>query len=67
MIAGSMIFRPAAALSITPATNTSAPRRPVMPHNVHAKVRMRIAGTIALTPSGIQDIASEKLILFLAM
>ena len=36
----------------TPATNTSAPRSPVIPDSVHANVRIMMAGTIALKPSG---------------
>ena len=41
-------------------TNTSAPRSPVIPLKVHAKVKIKIAGTIALKPSGIADIHSSK-------
>ena len=39
-------------------TNTDAPRLSVMAFNVQAKVRIRIAGTIALNPSGIHAIES---------
>ena len=46
--------------SSRPATNTSAPKRPVTPLSVHANVRIRIAGTIALKPSGRQSINSLK-------
>ena len=43
-------------------TNTDAPRLSVMAFNVQAKVRIRIAGTIALNPSGIHAIQSLKFI-----
>ena len=41
-------------------TKTSAPKSPVMPLNVQAKVKIKIAGTIALKPSGIAVIHSSK-------
>ena len=44
------------------ATNTSAPRLSVMAFSVQAKVRIRIAGTMALKPSGIQLMHSLNLV-----
>ena len=65
MIAGSRFISPCALVSIIPATNSFAPRLSVIAFRVHAKVRIRIAGTIALNPSGMQDIQSLKLNTFL--
>ena len=48
MIAGRKLARPAAAESIKPPTNTSAPSMPVMFLSAVAKVRIKMAGTIAL-------------------
>ena len=45
-----------------PATNSAIPRLSVIAFNVHARVRIRIGATIALNPSGMQPIASLKLI-----
>ena len=60
IIAGSIFIRPAAEVSINPATYGAAPRLSVIAFNVQANVRMIIAGTIALNPSGIQFIQSWK-------
>ena len=43
-------------------TKYFAPRESVMPLRDQAKVRMRMAGTMALKPSGIQPIRSRKAI-----
>ena len=43
-------------------TNISAPRLSVMAFSVQAKVRIRIAGTMALKPSGIQLMHSLNLV-----
>src|SRR5690554_1467706 len=59
-IAGSIIFRPVAPSKIV-LTYSLAPRRFVIPLKVHANVRMRIAGTIALNPSGKHSMHSSKL------
>ena len=67
MIAGRKFARPAAALSISVATNTSAPKRPVMFLRAVANVRIKIAGTIALKPLGMHSIASLKVTSFLAI
>ena len=66
MMAGSRFTNPLAAESITPATYFAAPRLSVMAFNVHANVRIRIAGTMALNPSGTQDMDSLNLSTFLA-
>ena len=46
-------------------TNSFAPRISVIPFNVHANVRIRIAGTIDLNPSGIQSMQLLKSSTFL--
>ena len=61
IIAGRNILSPAAEPSTKPATNCFASRESVIPLSVHARQRIRIAGTIALNPSGRQAIASLKL------
>ena len=48
-------------------TNTSAPSRPVIPLKVHAKVKIKIAGTIALKPSGILSAKPLNVTTFLGM
>ena len=58
IIAGSRFTIPDALPLIRAATNSAAPRLSVMDFRVHAKVRIMIAGTIALKPSGIQSIHS---------
>ena len=47
MIAGRKFISPPAELLTTPYTKSDAPRLSVMAFSVHAKVRIRIAGTIA--------------------
>ena len=49
----------------SPATNSLAPRLSVMALRVHANVRIRMAGTIALKPSGIhaQDSLNSRTLL----
>ena len=42
------------------ATYSAAPRLSVMDFKVQAQVKMRMAGTMALKPSGTQDIHSSK-------
>ena len=49
------------AFSTSPATNVPASRKFVIVFKVHAKVRIRIAGTICLNPSEIESIHSVKL------
>ena len=58
IMAGSMEKRLSAAPPTTPATNTSAPRAPVMDLRVSAKVRMSRAGTMAMKPLVMQSMAS---------
>ena len=52
--AGRKLMKLPAPLCTIPATNSFAPRLSVIPFNVHARVRIRMAGTIALNPSGRQ-------------
>ena len=47
-------------LSMTVATNIAAPKLSVIALRVHAKVRIRMAGTIALKPEGRHSIHSVK-------
>ena len=67
IIAGKKFARPAAAESIRVLTNISAPRSPVIFLRAVAEVRIKIAGTIAIKPFGIQDIASLKVTILLAV
>ena len=60
MMAGSILVSPALAPCISPATYTSAPKSPVMVLRVTAKVRISMAGTMALKPCVRQFIASLK-------
>ena len=60
IIAGNRLTSPPAAFCIPFATNSAAPRLSVIAFKVHANVRIRIAGTIALNPSGTQDMESLK-------
>ena len=54
------------ALSLTrPATNSFALRLSVIPLRVHARVRIKIAGTIDLNPSTIQFIEDSNVMIFL--
>ena len=59
-MAGRRTMNPPAALETTAATYSFAPRLSVIAFKVHAKVRIRIAGTIALNPSGIHAMDSEN-------
>lgn len=52
IMAGSIILNPPAEPSMSWETNTFAPKESVMVLRVQAQQRMRIAGTIALKPSG---------------
>ena len=67
MIAGRKLARPAAAPFITPPTYSAAPKSPVIFLSVVAKVRISIAGTMAIKPFGIHSIASLKVTTRLAM
>ncbi len=60
IIAGRKFINAPALDSTSPATYRSAPRLSVIAFSVHAKVRIRIAGTMARNPSGIQSIHSLK-------
>ena len=60
IIAGRRFNNPLAAEFMIDATYSAAPRLSVIDFSVQANVRIRIAGTIALNPSGIQAIESEK-------
>ena len=60
IIAGRKFKTPLALASTTPATYTSAPRLSVMAFKDQAKVRIMMAGTIALKPSGMQAMHSEN-------
>ncbi len=61
MIAGRKFIKDPALLCTASATKVAAPRESVMAFSVQAKVRIRIAGTMALKPSGRQAIQSLKL------
>ena len=61
MMAGRKFMKEPAVCSTAAATNSLAPRLSVMAFKVHAKVRIKIAGTIALKPEGRHSIHSEKL------
>ena len=52
IIAGRKLARPAAAESIRLPTNTSAPNMPVIFFKEVARVRIKMAGTIAMKPFG---------------
>ena len=60
IIAGSRLIKLPATDFTAFATNSAAPRLSVIAFRVHAKVRIRIAGTMALKPSGIHAIQSLK-------
>ena len=57
-MAGRKLSRLPEAPFTRPATYSLAPKLSVILLSVHAKVRIRIAGTIALKPSGMQANAS---------
>jgi hypothetical protein len=65
MIAGSRFTSPSDADSIIPATYSAAPRLSVIAFSVHANVRISIAGTMALNPSGTHAMDSLNLSTFL--
>ena len=56
--AGRKLSNASGVLFTSSATNYFAPRLSVIAFNVQANVRIKIAGTIALNPSGIQDMDS---------
>lgn len=58
MMAGRSPMSPSAEFATKPATKVAAPRLSVMLFSVHANVRMSMAGTICLKPSGRQSIHS---------
>lgn len=60
IMAGRKFIREPALWFMISATNTAAPRLSVIAFNVHAKVRIRIAGTIALKPLGRHSMHSWK-------
>ena len=59
-IAGRKFIRLPAADSVAICTKSAAPRLSVIAFKVQAKVRIRIAGTIALNPSGIHSIQERN-------
>ena len=61
IMAGRITSIPPATERIASSTNTAAPSESVIAFSVHAKVRIMIAGTIALNPSGMHPIQSLKL------
>lgn len=54
------VHQPPAAFSIAAATKAAAPRLSVIAFSVHAKVSIRMAGTIALKPFGRHAMQSVK-------
>ncbi len=62
--AGSRFLRPPAAPRTTSATKTLAPSWLVTPDRVQAKIRIRIAGTMALKPSTRAPVNSSKVTTF---
>ena len=60
MMAGRKLNRPAAALSVTPATKYFAPSRPVTFFSAVASVRIVMAGTMFIKPVGIASMDSLK-------
>ena len=58
MMAGRSPMSPPAEFATTPATKVAAPRLSGMLFSVHANVRINMAGTICLKPSGRQSIHS---------
>ena len=60
IIAGRKFIREPALFCTASATKTAAPKESVIAFNVHAKVRIRMAGTMALKPSGRHFIQSVK-------
>ena len=58
--AGRKLRSPLAEDLTSAATYSAAPSESVIAFRLHAKVRIRIAGTIDLKPSGMQPISSRK-------
>ena len=65
IMAGRKLRNPTDNPPTSPATYSLTPRLSVVALSVHANVNMRIAGTIALKPSGIQEKQSLKVSIFL--
>ena len=65
IIAGRKLRNPTDYPPTSPATYSLTPRLSVVALSVHANVNMRIAGTIALKPSGIHEKQSLKVSIFL--
>ena len=65
-IAGRKAWKLPAELSTRAATNSFAPRESVIAFRLQAKVKIKIAGTIDLNPSGIESMISVNL-MFLRM
>ena len=59
-MAGRKFMRAPALCSMAAATNLAAPKLSVIAFKVHAKVRIKMAGTMALNPSGRHSIHSLK-------
>ena len=59
-ITGSSICTPVAEVCTKSRTKYFAPRESVIPFRLQANVRIKIAGTMALKPSGTQAIMSLK-------
>ena len=66
-IAGRKFIRLPAADSVAISTKSAAPKLSVIAFKVQAKVRIRIAGTIALKPSGIHSIQERNTRTLLAL
>ena len=60
MMAGRKFMRAPALCSMAAATNLAAPKLSVIAFKVHAKVKIKMAGTMALNPSGRHSIHSLK-------
>ena len=58
--AGSMLYRPVAAPSMTLCTKSAAPSIPVMLFRETARVRMVMAGTMEMKPLGTHSMAALK-------
>ena len=60
MMAGRKFIKPAAEPFTRASTKGCAPRESVMAFRLQARVKIRMAGTIALKPSGRQAMHSSK-------
>ena len=60
IMAGRITSIPPATERIASSTNTAAPSESVIAFSVHAKVRISIAGTMDLKPSGIHAMQSRN-------